>query len=242
MFTQRLQTALIALVLGIAPLATAQAQTVLQQTDPVAVLYGGGVNLDFRGHHIGTRAGAFSVQLGGDTISDPFYAFCVEMNAWFENNRTVTQGSVLDLNTGRIGNGGGVGWLYNNYASQITPGAADANLKATALQLAIWETVYDWNGAAFAPGGAAGAGLNFSTGDVRWQSGSDASVALATAWLNEWGGRTDADATWFQIENINGVGQDLVGRPSGGSARIPEPGTLALIGTGVAAAFLRRRK
>ena len=106
----------------------------------------------------------------------------------------------------------GLGWaanLYNTYALGIKEGGGTATKRA-ALQLAIWEALYD---------GAAGYAYDLSStggGFHTSLSGNNAILTQANAYLAEAKGQGVA-MKWHD-------GQDLMGE-------VPEPGSLLLVGT-----------
>lgn len=174
-------------------------------------------------------AGEFKMQFVGtapDGYSQYFTAYCVDLLDVLQDTEVVTLQSTNLLNPESLlpSTGPKVAYLFNTYASGITD-----NAHAAALQVAIWETLYDGGD----PNGLV-KGSNPSGGLV-WFDGTDSTVlADARTYLQSLGSNT-SEATWLKcVDHTGGKNQDLLTilpenvRVTGS---VPEPGPLAsLIG------------
>lgn len=181
---------------------------------------GSNVTINFPGHS-GDQvfAGAFNCSLtGAPTVNpSPFNAFCVDLT------HTISPGQTWDVFMTRLPDGGlnqsgRIAYLYTTFADGLV-----SNDDAAGLQLAIWDLLVD-------------GGDGLGTGSFTVASAPAAASTAAANCLTLSEGQIGT-ATWFQS-----VGQDkqnLIGpRP------VPEPGTLALLGTMALPllGFCRRRK
>ena len=191
----------------------------------------------------------YCIHIGGVLGQDPivpYQALVRRMSELAPGNPTSVSSSVR---------GQGAAWLFNN-----TP--VLNNRDSAALQLAIWEALYDWDGDAFASLLDGNIDLNPGGGNVAFKHTpivgatdpfleADAVVTAdirgrADAFLIAWGGQL-SDATWLDTNDVTGplqppegrIRQDLITT----SQDAPEPGTLALatlVGL-PGAVWLRRR-
>ena len=188
-------------------------------------------------------AGQFTMQFVGtapDGYNQIFTAYCVDLLHILQSSEVVTLQSTNGLNPKGLSPSTGpkVAYLFNTYG----PGIAD-NAHAAALQVAIWETLYDGGD----PSGLV-KGSSSSGGNV-WFDNTDSTVlGYAQSYLQSLGSNT-GEATWLQcVEHPNGANQDLItvlpdhGRVGGS---VPEPGPIAsLIGlcVGLSALGVRGRR
>jgi PEP-CTERM motif len=165
---------------------------------------------------IGSPAAGFS--------SDSIYTYCVDATSYLQDPQTVTARSTNLLATGSGGAaaGGRVGWLIDTYAASVH--ATGSNDDAAALQIAIWEALYDST-----EGLSSGAFQLLTTGAIH----DKAQAYLDALYSVGGGGYHTATATWLDTN----AGQDqVVLTPT------PEPGSIMLFGSALAYMASRRRK
>lgn len=175
-----------------------------------------------------------------DGLPKSFYSYCVDLT----NNATDPQGVTVrptdELITATTNGAQKAAWLFNTYAATIRSTASSAgNAMAAGLQLAIWEVLYDnvYNLTA-APSASnqfyatttytSSAALNYGTTYL------NALTASANSYLS-------ADAVWIDANNATyglagGPGQDQI------THAVPEPASLVLLGSGLLAVMVARRK
>jgi hypothetical protein len=143
------------------------------------------------------------------------YSYCVDALNFLGNPQTVAIKSTTQL-TGPAANAGAkVAWLFNTYAATIH--SVGTGIQAAALQIAIWDALYDNS-----------AGL--TSGSFRLVSGG-AVATLANSYLTALysSNYLGASTTWLDT----GKGQDQITRG------IPEPLALLLM-SGACVLFVRR--
>jgi hypothetical protein len=140
---------------------------------------------------------------------------------------------------GVLDRGAKAAWLFNEYAAGIRTESNDplADTKAAALQVAIWEVLYDAT-----PNLASGVfkGLNDYGAGVFAQASSYLSALFGGQTLGAAGFNNalyyTSTAVWLDAYGLNGKpGQDQI-------TGVPEPGTLLLMGLGGVALFRNRRR
>ena len=165
-----------------------------------------------------------------------FYAYCAELTEAVQANQTIEILSTdLLIPTNPAGSGDAfsgkkAAWLFNTYAPGINGAVSDLDSRqnAAALQVAIWEAIYDTTD-------------NLADGFFRLNSAGNIATK-AMGYLTSLYSATNYDeGSWFKANGV-GAGQDLILGPSN-APPIPEPGTLLLFGLGLAGlAHMRTRQ
>jgi hypothetical protein len=190
--------------------------------------------------------------IGSTTISGSYYAgqilwdwnapipagfdpsiisYCVDITSDLTSPQTVTISNTDDPNFAApaLDGGGKAAWLVNAFASSVGTG-----LEAAALQVAIWEALYDND-------------HNLSTGsfklitDTTAYTGAEHAQLIydqANSYLNQLfsapgGGYYTSVALWLDAAGVNG-GQDQIATP--------EPSSMLLLGVGTLFGIGRRRR
>lgn len=180
-------------------------------------------HITYNGVNHSVWAGKMATYLGG-TLGNPLppndgvfsgYAFCVDLDHFIG---LPTEYEVELLSISELTHGGRAAWLYNNYLP-----VASTNTTSAALQLAIWDVVYD-------------DGDGLSTGIFRYTGGLNSTVATtANGYLAASAGKSSVAG---YLKPTGTYGQGML-------TTVPEPGTLALLGFGlmsVAGLKFRRRR
>jgi hypothetical protein len=179
----------------------------------------------------GIRTGTFTAgELEWGWVGTPpegfaqeFYSYCVDVSRnlsdpqEISNIRSTTgfNSSVNGFASGAAEGGAKAAWLFDTYAAGIRASTGStANVQAAALQVAIWEAIYDNNNNL--------AGGNFilnTTGAVRTQ----ANAYLTSLYGAQNGGYFTSVGTILEVVSPNS-GQDQI------VARVSEPSTLLMMG------------
>jgi hypothetical protein len=186
------------------------------------------LGINFNGNNSSTAAGTFNIGMTGGPVGFPtsFEGYCVDL----AHSLTGLAYNVNLLPETSLPNGSQVAWLYHHYGTNDFGTKVSGSSDAAALQAAIWDAEYD-------------SGDGFASGNFRLQGLSGTVYTQGNAYLAASAGKSDT-ATYLQsVSHLNGKDQDMIG-PSTPGASVPEPGSIAFMGSGAAGlvAFLIRRR
>ena len=181
-------------------------------------------------------AGQLIFDRGAAGPGDDFAVYCVDLMRPKTEVQDVTVRPLSQLpdngnpSSVQADAGARVAWLLNQYGTDAWL-ATDGNNRAAALQLAIWEVLYD-------PIGSYDIGNGTFILAYWWMPNYDSLMSYTTDYFRALGTQK-SDAIWYDV-SLQGVnGQDFAQ-----AASVPEPGsTMMLLGSGLAALgwFARRR-
>ena len=249
-------TALLTVPLLATPMpATASTMLFNGEIGQNVTIYGPGT---LAGNGLNTIAGAAQASTNGGL--GWFDAYCVDLQHYINPHGGF--GYTLDSMSNWGGTGTGVtgprtivpqawqqaAWLYSNYSAVA---ASSGAYYRAALQLSIWEVLYDTGNFDILSYGASQSG--FKAGGVTGAAKTAASTMLTTLKNTAIGSLIGYNADWFRTANPTNnpnYTQDFMANatytppPPPPPAPVPEPSTYLLMGTGMLglAALVRRRK
>ncbi len=157
--------------------------------------------------------------------SNSFYAYCCSLENNLQTPMDVNIRSTNDLtrNNNSPNTGVKAAWLFNTYANQV-----NSNTTAAALQVAIWESLYDTS-------------YSMSAGYFQLVTSDSALTNQVNTYLNALNSNfTATTATWFQPTNPSNA-QDMLGAAA--VSTVPEPGTMSLLAcSGLSGLCVLRRR
>jgi len=175
------------------------------------VTVGGSIAANYHGD---VWAGELNWEWVGGTpagFATSFYAYCVDLASFVQSTETVTRVSSTGFTNGVANGGAKAAWLFNEYAAGIhsLANTATAAINAAALQIAIWEAMYDTS-------------RDLTTGGFTASSSNAAVTTQANVYLSN----LYASQPWTAVATIlsTNAGQDQI------IAQVSEPSTLLLMG------------
>lgn len=185
----------------------------------------------------GIRTGTFSagelnwqwIGTAPEGFAQSFYAYCVDVTQNLRDPQTVTRTTTAGFTNGVTDGGAKAAWLVNTFATTIhaITNVSDANTKAAALQVAIWEAMYD-STAELTSGNFRLTGASL-TGAVRTQAATYLDMLYGDVSYNT------SVATLLEVRSPN-LGQDQI------VSSVSEPSTLLLMGVAILVFARRARK
>jgi hypothetical protein len=150
-----------------------------------------------------------------------FYSYCVDLLNYAQNSQVVTIGTPTDMTGSPYVEHAGekAAWLFNTFAAPIN--ATQSDVQAAALQVAIWEALYDTS-------------ANLATGNIRVLA-SSAVLSQANSYLSALYSSSYVGSTASIL--FTGNGQEQI------THNVSEPSSLLLVGAGLIlfARYQRRR-
>lgn len=182
------------------------------------------ISLDGGSDYDSVFAGELKLELVTGIESTRFRGLCTDADLRAPGGSWGVQ--VLDTNS-LAPNGARIAYLVNKYLPGIT--ASGSNDEGRALQLVVWELSEESGGT-----------FDLTDGSFRAKetNGNPLSAATVT-WTATYLADLGSGVAPFYASNLDGQGRQL---SQNMVAAVPEPGTIAAIGLGLAAVLRRRRR
>jgi hypothetical protein len=185
----------------------------------------------------GVRTGTFAagelnwqwIGTAPEGFAQSFYSYCVDVSQNLRDPQTVTPTTTAGFTNGVVDGGAKAAWLVNTYATTIhsIANVNEANTKAAALQVAIWEAMYDTT-AGLTSGNFLLTGASL-TSAVRTQAEQYLDMLYGDVAYNT------SVARLLEVRSPN-LGQDQI------VSSVSEPSTLLMMGVAILAFARRARK
>lgn len=150
-------------------------------------------------------------------LAQSLTTFCVDLLNFVRNPQDVTVESTNAMNTPTNGAGARAAWLVNTFG-----GSGLTGYQAAGLQVAIWETIYDY------------ASHSLSSGNFYVAANSQV-LSYANTYLTALGTST-SEAIWLKTTQTPNGGQSQILRS------VPEPATMTLLMVGLGLGGVLRRR